>query len=386
MKVLAIARANLLRLTRDRTALFFVFLLPMLLILVIGAAFGGGFNPRIAVLDLDGGPLAANLVDDLEAIDNARISEYPDRATILSDLRRDDLEAGVVIQAGYDQTLGSGGTATIEYIAVPSGSGFEVQSLVESVVAAQSARVRAARFIEQQTGAGFETALGAAGAAGSVVEGVEVQTVGPDGGPPAIGAGQFDFGAAQELILFMFITSLTGSAALIQSRRLGVSRRMLSTPTGVGEIITGETLGRFGVVMVQGIFIVVAAALLFGVDWGNWVATIAIVVAFSLVGTGAGVLMGSTFRNEEQAGGIAVFSALALGALGGCMVPLEIFPESVRRVAHVTPHAWAVDGLSEIIRRHGGIGDVAVQLAVLLGFAAVLTVLAVWRLRRALTS
>ena len=39
-------------------------------------------------------------------------------------------------------------------------------------------------------------------------------------------------GATSQLVLFMFLTGLTGSAALIQSKRLGVTRRMLARRTG----------------------------------------------------------------------------------------------------------------------------------------------------------
>ena len=107
------------------------------------------------------------------------------------------------------------------------------------------------------------------------------------------GLGAFDLGAHQELILFMFLTSLAGSAALIQTRQLGVARRMLSTPTSTGTILAGETLGRFNIAMVQGLYIVVGTVLLFRVDWGDPIGAVAIVVAFSLVGAAAGILMGA---------------------------------------------------------------------------------------------
>ena len=41
MAALEIARVNLLRILRDRTNLFFVFLLPLIIIVALGAAFGG---------------------------------------------------------------------------------------------------------------------------------------------------------------------------------------------------------------------------------------------------------------------------------------------------------------------------------------------------------
>ena len=68
------------------------------------------------------------------------------------------------------------------------------------------------------------------------------------------------------------------------------------------------------------------------------------------------------------------------------MVPLEIFSPTMRRVAHVTPHAWALDAFSELIRDDAGFGDILDELAVLVGFATVLIVLASWRFRRSITT
>jgi ABC-2 type transport system permease protein len=83
------------------------------------------------------------------------------------------------------------------------------------------------------------------------------------------GLGPFDLGASSQLVLFMFITALSGAAVLIQTRVLGLSRRMLSTPTSVRTIIGGEAAGRFVVVAVQGLYIMAGALLIFGVDWGD---------------------------------------------------------------------------------------------------------------------
>jgi ABC-2 type transport system permease protein len=80
-----------------------------------------------------------------------------------------------------------------------------------------------------------------------------------------------------------------------------------------------------------------------------------------------------------------VFAGLGLAALGGCMVPLEIFPDTMVKIAHITPHAWGLDGFAELIRRGGDLGSIAGEVAVLTGFAAVLLALGTWRLRAKLT-
>jgi ABC-2 type transport system permease protein len=212
---------------------------------------------------------------------------------------------------------------------------------------------------------------------------VEVASLGEAIFPQSLG--RFDLGAASQLVLFTFLTALAGSAALILTRQLGISQRMLSTPTSLRTIVVGESVGRFGVAMVQGVYIVVLTLIIFGVNWGNPVGAVLLLIVFSGVGAGAGVLMGSTFSNDQQAGGVGVMLSLGLAALGGCMLPIELFSPTMRQVAHITPHAWAMDGFAELVRRGGGPLDIVPELSVLALYAIVLFALAAWRLRVAIT-
>lgn len=66
------------------------------------------------------------------------------------------------------------------------------------------------------------------------------------------------------------------------------------------------------------------------------------------------------------------------------MVPLEVFPDTMRAIAHVTPHAWANEAFEELIGARAGVVDVLQQVAALTGFAVVLLSIASWRLRLAL--
>lgn len=67
------------------------------------------------------------------------------------------------------------------------------------------------------------------------------------------------------------------------------------------------------------------------------------------------------------------------------MLPLELFSPTMQQVAHITPHAWAIDGYAELVRRGGNTVDILPELGVLFAYAAVLFALAAWRLRIAIT-
>lgn len=385
-RVTAIAVTNLRRFLRDRSNLFFVFIFPLALIFLLGNLFGGGFVPVIGVVvPADAGPLATELVEDLEQRQGIEIRRYPDQATLVARVERGVVTGGLLIPEEYDQKVERGETVTLGYLSRPDSAGIQLRTTVAAAVAEQSQVLRAARFTAERAELPLAAAVELANRVSQELPSLQVErrVVGTSAFEGELE--RYDLGAPSQLVLFTFLTGLTASAALIQSRQLGVSRRMLSTPTSTGQIVAGEALGRLGVTLFQGAYIMAATWLVFGVDWGDPLAAVALLVAFALTGAGAGMLMGSVFSNDQQAGGIGVVLGLGLAALGGSMVPAELFSDTMRRVSMLTPHSWALQGFADLVRRDGGLAEVAPELGVLVVYGVVLLAVAAWRLRVVLT-
>lgn len=385
MKALAIGMSNIRRMLRERSNIFFVFIFPLALILLIGSQFGGGVEPAIGLYLADAGGLATEISDEVESQEGIDTRRFDTEAALVTAVERGHVQAGLFLPANIETSAAASDVVEIGFVARPDGSGQQLQAIIGSAVAAVMKPVGAAQFAIAESDSDFETAHGVARSIAGQAGGVEVSVtaVGEAIFPDSLG--QFDLGASSQLVLFVFLTALAGSAALILTRQLGISSRMLSTPTSVRSIVVGESMGRFGVALVQGLYIVVLTLIIFGVNWGDPLASFLLLVAFSAVGAGAGVLMGSVFSNDQQAGGVGVVLSLGLAALGGCMIPIELFSPTMQTVAHFTPHAWALDGYAELVRRGGNTGDILLELGVLAGYAAVLFVLAAWRLRIAIT-
>jgi ABC-2 type transport system permease protein len=385
-KILTIAGANLRRTLRERVSLFFILIFPMLLILVLGLAFGGSFDPRVGVVGDRSRPLTADLLDRLAAADGVAVRVMESESGLVGAVERGELEAGVVVPAGYDDTVRGGRPVDLRYVARPGQQANQVQQVLAAAIEQESNRLRAARFAEVEGGDDFDAALARVDALTGRIAlvSVTVRTQGTGMFPETLG--RFDVSASSQMLLFLFLTALTGSAALIETRRLGVSRRMLATPTTPVTVIAGEATGRLGVSVLQGVLIMAGSAVIFGVNWGDPVAAGLLMVSFALVASGAGLLMGALARTPQQSLAFGLLLSLGLGALGGTMMPLDLFPEAMRDVARLTPHAWAVEGFAELIRHGGGVADIAPQLGVLLGTAACLLALASWRLRRSITT
>jgi ABC-2 type transport system permease protein len=386
VKALVMAGSGLRSLARDRLAVFFIVLLPVVIILVIGLTFGDAGSQRVpvGVADQGAGRLGGELRAGLEASPALDARAYGDVDALRKAVRRGVVAAGVVLPAGYDQALRAGRRAEVTFVVDQSRPApAPVRSAVAAVVARQAAEAKAAALAAETAGVPFDTALARARAlaGGQARVRVEATTVG--GREEALPAG-FNYTAPANLVLFVFITSVAGAAGLIEARRLGVIRRLLATPTTAGTILAGEFLGRFAVAMLQALIIFAVGWLLFGVDWGDPPAALVLVVTFALVATGVGMLLGAVLRNAEQATSIGPPVGIALGMLGGCMWPLAIVPAPMRAVGHLFPQAWAMDAFIALIARDAGLAGIAGQLAVLAAFAAVLLALATWRLRRAM--
>jgi ABC-2 type transport system permease protein len=386
MRILAMVGSTVRRLARDRLALFFIVLLPVVIILIIGITFGDAGSSRlpVGVVDLGAGPLGGELRAQLEASPALDPRPYEDEDAVRKAVRRGVVVAGAVLPSGYDQALRAGREAQVRFVVDQTRPApAPVRSAVAAAVARQAAAVRAAQFTAETAEVPFDAALARARtlAAGQEQIRVEATTIG--GREEALPTG-FNYTAPANLVLFVFITSLAGAAGLIEARRLGVLRRMLATPTTAATILAGESLSRLAIALLQGMIIFLVGWLVFGVDWGDPPAALVLVVTFALVGTGVGMLLGAVLRNAEQATSVGPPVGIALGMLGGCMWPLAIVPEPMRVVGHLFPHAWAMDAFIALIAKDAGLAGIARQLAVLAAFAAALLAVATWRLRRAL--
>ena len=381
MKAFTIAGVNLRRLFRYRPNIFFVIIFPMLLVLLLGVTFGSGFKPVIGIVAEDTSDFGANLIAALETDDRLGLRFLDDEDDAVTGVSRGTVQAGLVIPVGIDDTVAGGGQASLRFYSRQGSVGAQLRSVVTAAIADQNVLVRAARFVEDETAAAPEQAMHQAALAAALVPPLEVvvHNVGENVIPQDLGT--FDLGASTQLLLFVFLTSLTGSVALIETRQLGISRRMLSTPTPVWTIILGEALGRVGVALAQGVIIMLGAAVVFGVNWGDPAGAALVLLLFAMTGAGAGMLLGSTLTTEQQAIPVSLLLGLGLAALGGSMVPLDIFPETMRTIAHFTPHAWGNDAFADLVRRNGSVADILPELGILAAFAAVLLGLASWRLR-----
>jgi ABC-2 type transport system permease protein len=377
----------MVRFFREKANLFFVFIFPLLIIAVLGSQFGGEQTAEIGVVGSDEFTnRAIDTLTDSSVVDVLRVDDRDELADLVAD---GDLELGVVVAADAEEQLESGEQLQLTVMLGTGDSAGDDPAQLQGVV------VRAFAAEAVVPGVSGQLATQGERSADEVTEtvrtlsgvlpeiGVTRTVVG--GGAPSDEPFGFSQVAVGMLLLMTFLNAFTAATALIQSRRLGVSRRMVATPTSTSTIVLGEGAGKWAIGMFQAIYIMIGSLVLFDVSWGNIPAAILVLVMFSAVAAGGAMIVGALMSNDEQAAGITVMVGLSLGALGGTMFPLELFGSTMTAVAHVTPHAWAVDAFTDLIRDDATLIDVLPEIGVLAVYALVLLGIASWRLRLTLT-
>jgi ABC-2 type transport system permease protein len=186
----------------------------------------------------------------------------------------------------------------------------------------------------------------------------------------------FSYVAPADLVLFMGITLLVLSSGQVESRRLGMLRRLAAAPVRQRSIVGAQIVSKLIIAAGQAIGLLFLGKVLFGVQWGNLLA-IALIVAFlALSLAGASVLIGIWARTQEQAIATAVVVGIACGMLGGCMYPLDVVGSAIRTVGHAVPQAWAMDAFIKLVYHNASFIQVLPEIGVLALFGIVLSGLA----------
>jgi len=111
------------------------------------------------------------------------------------------------------------------------------------------------------------------------------------------------------------------------------------------------------------------------------VALVVVAGAFWLCAVAMGFALLAICKTAMQVNSIANLGAIVLAGIGGAITPSGSLPAGVGLVAPATPTYWAMRGFGDVILDGGGLGDVALPVTALLGFAGAFFLVAAFRFR-----
>ena len=197
----------------------------------------------------------------------------------------------------------------------------------------------------------------------------------------------FSFLACGMLAFIVLFTSAFSGMSVVFDRRFGFLNKALSTPVARGSIVMGKILQSVGRSLVQAAIVLVIAVLL-GMDTAHFsVQGIAgaFVVIF-LMGMGLSALFTMlALRSADWQTQTAIINLLNLPLLfaSNALFPTKIMPNWLQDVVKVNPVSYANDATRQLLLGATGMNNLLIDFAVLIAFAAILSIIGIvlsWRL------
>lgn len=394
--------------------------------LVLGVGMGFIFNPGegpspldVVVVDEDGGPEVAGLIDRLDheaSLKIARMGAAEARAGVaggdigvaihfgpgtgahlqpaalfVSNGPRGSLTLWVDPSHGTEADIVTGlltksmMEAVFSKVGDPASQRAMFADLRASLGGAEQTRPELARFLDQGAAfAGENEAQGKTGGGGGIALkpplDVVVEKVVAAG--PTAGFSSFAHTFAGMLMQFLLFTASSHAKTLFAERRAGTLDRLRMTTASKAQILlgTGAALGAVSVL---------ATLVVFGAGWAFFdVPFRSGPLAFALVTLGQGALVGSfalllagLANSEKQLDSIGTLAILFLCFVSGAWVPSFMLPDALAQLGPLMPTRWLLDGFAGATWRGLGLTHALQCSAALLGFSALFAAVGVRRFR-----
>ena len=324
---------------RDRMALFFSIVFPLMFLLLFGVLLTDQGASKSSIVQV--GPVA--ILDQAPPETKAVLKESLDVT------RSNDAKAALreVRKGNADAMIEQRGNKVIvHYSQADQVKSAIVQGTFQAIV--QSANIAA-------SGRPPTFSLDTEQVEDDSLSTIQFVTPGLLGWAIAMGA---TFGAATNLVAW---------------RKNGLLRRLRLAPISTSSVVLARVAMSVVLAVLQAAIFIGLGIAFFGLRLtGSWPMIIPLLVAGTLAFMSIGLLAGSISKTEEGAIGLANFVVLPMAFLSGSFFPLDGAPGWLQAIGRVLPLRHLNDGMLDTMVRGEGPSSALVPIAILLGFAAVL--------------
>ncbi|MGZ9165348.1 MAG: ABC transporter permease [Anaerolineales bacterium] len=386
MKILDIAFKDLTRSFRSAFAIGMMVVAPLMLTGLIYFAFGGMSGGdvsmtaiKVGVVNADQLPadtvLEAPIGEDIRSMffdDSVKswieASDYADEASVRGAVDKQEIGVAVIIPQDFSASFLSGekdvqvlivsdptlsiGPAVVEDMVTMmvdgvAGGGIAIQTIMERLQAngLEPDQAQIPSWIERYTNwyADFQRNLFHNPDKAALV------LVAPSAGETSTAdplAQMMGLTMAGQMIFFAFFTGGNSMMSILQEHEEGTLARLFTTPTDRTKILMGKFVAVFITVLLQGIVLMIAGRLAFGVQWGKPASIALALTAQVFAAVGLGVLLISFVKSTKQGGPVLGGGLTLLGMLGGLFtanIPGGM-PKAFDAIGNFIPQGWVLKG------------------------------------------
>jgi ABC-2 type transport system permease protein len=355
--VLVFVKINTLRTFRDKTALFFTFVFPLIFLFIFGGIFGDTSNVsfNVALVNESKAPFASQFAKDLQSSKVFKVShDVTSLEQSKEKMKRGELDATIVLPPDFgaikDGKAYPSGQAQIYYTQNSATAGQTITPVLEGVFKGINQRY-------VQTDTPFTVA--------SKQLNEKALT-------------SFDYTFAGLLGFAIIGLGIFGPINVFpELKKQGILRRLHTTPLRVWQYFLSNMLSAAVVgLMTIAVMFVVAISVFHLKVVGNWLELAVFVVLGIVAISGIGLALGGWAKNERQAAPVGNLVSFPLMFLSGTFFPRFLMPEWLQNVSAFLPLTPVIDGIRLIATEGQHLANLLPQLGLLAAWIVVIYAIA----------
>jgi ABC-2 type transport system permease protein len=345
--VITFAKLNTRRYFRDRTAIFFTVLFPLIFLFIFGGIFGkgGDVSFRVALLNQSDSQISKSFVD--EAKKQTKLFKIDANATDLSaakeKMNRGELDATIILPQDFGTTKAGTktptGTAQILYTQ-------NNQQAAQTLVPVMQAAFQPINAQFVQTNLPFK---------------VTAEQTNDKG------LSSFDYTFSGLLGFSLLGLGIFGPVNVFpELKKQGILRRYSTTPIRVWQYFVANMFSQVVIGLFAMSVMFVVAILVFHLNLVGNILELAFFLALSIITMlGIGLAIGGWARNERQAAPIANLVTFPMMFLSGTFFPRFLMPDWLQQVSSFIPLTPIIDGIRLIATEGKHLIDILPQLGLI---------------------
>ncbi|PDZ65036.1 ABC transporter ATP-binding protein [Bacillus cereus] len=349
----------------DRRGFMMMLIMPLLLTAILGSAlsniFDNGGLPKTVVgyyqvgTDEFADVFQKDVLQSKELKDDVKVKIVNSQEELEDMLKEKKIDVGIVIPNKWSEQVQDGKLKEPKVLIDPSK---DIQAkIAESMIRSFSERVQTVAVstksvvtelvksqhsnveqIAKEVSGGLQTV------ATSGANNIEKGTI----GKKTVAAMQYY--AAAMLVMFLLYNITVGAKSVVTEQRTETLARLFSTPTSSFSILFGKFLGTLLFACIQLGMFIVATHFMFQVEWGGDLSQIVVVgISYAICVSGLSMLIAAFIREEKTADVMGGIGIQILAILGGSMLPIYVFPDTLQTIANVAPNKWALTSFLNIM-------------------------------------
>ncbi|HEY3991924.1 MAG TPA: ABC transporter permease [Ktedonobacteraceae bacterium] len=376
-----VAKKDLLQTIRDRSSLFFILIMPMIFITVMGLTLGNAFGNSgpiqvtVAINNQDNSFVGQQIMQGLNVSNKTlhiTLKNYstPEQVAAVVADTKSNVDAGVVIPAGTSNTLINDvenhqpTNNLIKFYALP-GTNNEptiiaqqvLNAIVSGLVTSQYAGGAAVGQTNQVCKTpgnhcapatidpkAINVAVSQAVVAASQTSPVEALTAGQ-----VVKINSFDLYVPGYAIFFALFSINAVAGTILQEKEDGTFRRLLIAPVQKYALLAGKALAQFLLTLMQMLILFGFGYLFFHIHINDPLAVGLLILGTSFGVTGLGLVLVSLVKTRRQLNPIVSVVTLVSSVISGIFFPAWLLPSWLQQLAKITLPAWAAEGLNNVM-------------------------------------